>query len=410
MRGARFVIWAVAIFLTLMVGGLIWLALRSASDDGAAKAPDRAIYRDQLEEIGRDQARGVLAAEEAERARAEVARRLLAADARQARVTAGGPRWAALAAFALIGAGALALYAQVGAPGRPDMGLSDRVALAEELRAARPDQAAREAAMPDWTPPAGADTRYLDLVRQLRDAVAERPDDAQGLELLARHEAALGNLKAARAAQEQLVALRGEEATTEEWLTLAGLSIEAAGGFVTPEAEHALRQVLDRAPRNQPAQYYMGLMLIQTGRPDLAFRIWERLLREGPETAPWVRIIRGEIAGLAALAGVRYDPPAAARPAPALPGPDADAVAAAEDMTPEERQDMIRGMVEGLAERLASEGGGPEEWARLITALGILGETDRARAIYAEARQTFGAVPDALARVEAAAERAGIAE
>jgi cytochrome c-type biogenesis protein CcmH len=71
---------------------------------------------------------------------------------------------------------------------------------------------------------------------------------------------------------------------------------------------------------------------------------------------------------------------------------------------------MIRGMVEGLAARLADTGGPAEDWARLITALGVLGEQDRAGAIYAEARQAFGAEPQGLALIEDAAEQAGIAE
>ena len=70
---------------------------------------------------------------------------------------------------------------------------------------------------------------------------------------------------------------------------------------------------------------------------------------------------------------------------------------------------MIRGMVEGLALRLAEDGGPPEDWARLIGALGVLGETARARAIWDEARQAFADSPQALAAIRAAAERAGVA-
>jgi cytochrome c-type biogenesis protein CcmH len=78
-------------------------------------------------------------------------------------------------------------------------------------------------------------------------------------------------------------------------------------------------------------------------------------------------------------------------------------------MTPEERMDMIRGMVAGLSDRLATEGGSPDEWARLIRAYGVLGETDRAAAIWAEAQQVFP-VEEAIAPIREAARAAGVAE
>ena len=76
-------------------------------------------------------------------------------------------------------------------------------------------------------------------------------------------------------------------------------------------------------------------------------------------------------------------------------GPSAADMAAAAEMSSEDRAAMVRGMVERLADRLAREGGPAEDWARLITALGVLGETDDARDIYAEARETFGSEPSA---------------
>ena len=90
-------------------------------------------------------------------------------------------------------------------------------------------------------------------------------------------------------------------------------------------------------------------------------------------------------------------------------GPDADAIAAAEDMTPAERVEMIGAMVEGLAARLAAEGGAPADWARLVTAYGVMGRLDAAAAVYAEARLVFADAPDALDALARAAERAGLA-
>ena len=83
---------------------------------------------------------------------------------------------------------------------------------------------------------------------------------------------------------------------------------------------------------------------------------------------------------------------------------------AAEDMSPEQRQEMIGGMVARLEARLADQGGTPEEWARLISSLGVLGQTDHARDIWTEAQTRFAASPEALQTVRAAAQAAGLVE
>ena len=79
-------------------------------------------------------------------------------------------------------------------------------------------------------------------------------------------------------------------------------------------------------------------------------------------------------------------------------------------MSQDDRQEMIRGMVDRLAERLGTEGGSPAEWARLIGALGVLGDTQRAAAIWAEAQTVFADVQGVLDQLRAAAIQAGVAE
>ncbi|WP_368072340.1 tetratricopeptide repeat protein, partial [Leisingera sp. JC1] len=96
--------------------------------------------------------------------------------------------------------------------------------------------------------------------------------------------------------------------------------------------------------------------------------------------------------------------------APALPGPSAEDMAGASELTPEEQQEMIRGMVTRLSDRLATEGGSAEEWARLIGALSVLGETERARTVYDEARSAFESDAEALALLETIAAQAGLTE
>ncbi len=97
-----------------------------------------------------------------------------------------------------------------------------------------------------------ADPKHLELLAKLREALDERPDDLAGYELLARNEAGLGNFVAARKAQARILELKGEDATPADYANHAYLQIAAAGGYVSPEAEAALSEVL-AARSGQPA-------------------------------------------------------------------------------------------------------------------------------------------------------------
>ena len=402
--------WIIPAAMSLAVAAVIGLSVLRARDtgsDGDDAEQDLGIYRKQLEEVDRDRARGVIPEEEADRLRAEIARRLIAADSRSdaAGETKEPSRVRPVLVAGLVVllvAVPLALYVYLGAPGYPDLGLQSRIAAANERMENRPDQTEAEASLPAGTlPPAETPTEEFEvLITRLRDAVAARPDDLQGQQLLARNEAALGNFKSAYMAQEQVLSLKGDEATADDYLAYGDMLILAAGGYVSPQAENALRAALARDPNYPPALYYMGLMMRQNGRPDVTFRLWDRLLRAGPEEAPWIPPIRAQIDEIAALAGVEYDQP---RPAESLAGPSAEDMANAQDLSAEDRQEMIRGMVSRLSERLATQGGSPAEWARLIRAYGVLGDVTRAQSIAREARQVFAATPEALAEIEAAA-------
>jgi cytochrome c-type biogenesis protein CcmH len=407
--------WIVAFVMAGAVAALLLLALRRGGEEASAAEADVQVYKDQLREVDRDLARGVLTPAEAEAVRVEVSRRLLEADrqtaqgataARAPGVATGAV--AALSAVAVVG-GTFALYQRLGAPGYPDLPLATRIATAEAARANRPSQATAEAEVAALERPAvEASEEYLALMERLRATVAERPDDIQGQRLLARNEAALGNYVAAREAQARIMELLGDAATAQDHADHADLMVMAAGGYVSPEAEAALSRVLTQDPGNGAARYYTGLLMIQTGRPDLAFEIWDGLLRSSQPTDPWVLPIRAQIRDLAQIAGLTdYAPPDMAT-APAAPGPTAEQMEAAAEMTPEERMGMIRGMVDGLSDRLATEGGPPEDWARLIGALGVLGETAQATAIADEAETVFAGNDAALSMIAEARVRAGL--
>lgn len=380
---------------------------------GRRASYDAQIYRDQLKEVDAERARGLLGADEAEATRIEISRRLLqAADAEAAEAaSARAPRRITLAsgvgALVLVTAAALGLYDLMGTPELPDQPFAERERRMAEAHANRPGQAVAEAAYAERQsggPEMARDANGSELVARLKTVLEERPGDLQGHRLLARSLASLGQFAEARAAQEEVLAILGEEANAEDRFELAELMILAAGGYVSPEAEALLSEGLRSAPDHPLGRYYSGLTLLQAGRPDLAYPLWTRLLEESPPDAPWVEPIRAQIDAVARMAGL--PPPATTAP---TPGPSQADIAAAQDMSPEERQAMIESMVEGLSARLADEGGPPADWARLIRALGVMGETDRAQAILTEAQARFAADPAGLAEIEAGARAGGLA-
>src|SRR3546814_9935238 len=72
-------------------------------------------------------------------------------------------------------------------------------------------------------------------------------------------------------------------------------------------------------------------------------------------------------------------------PASGAPGPDQAQVQAAQQMSPEERTAMIRGMVDRLAEKLKAEPDDVDGWLRLARARDVLGDHDAAREALQEA-------------------------
>ncbi|WBU60668.1 c-type cytochrome biogenesis protein CcmI [Paracoccus albus] len=406
--------WLLAIALTLTVAlAILWPFWRAnAAVAEPAAAYDLRIYRDQLTEVDRDLSRGIISPVEAERLRVEIGRKVLSADQqfqKENRSHAASRRYGILAAVVLgvlIGGGWL-VYARIGSPDDPDMALKSRIAQAEARYAARSSQAAAEAAQPEQAPGPQPDAEFAALMTELREGVATRPNDVRGLTLLARYEARLGNTLAAKQAQSRLIEAKGDAATAADHALLAGFMTEAAGGLITPEAEAEVQRALQLDPDNPQARYMIGLLQAQNGRPDRAFPVWAALLEDTPPESPWNQAIAAVIEDIAWLAGQPdYQPPQSAAP----PGPDAETMQAAADMSPEERQAFVRNMVEQLETRLGTEGGTPDEWARLISSLGVLGDMEHAQEIYAEAQSLFSEEPDALAPIQAAAQQAGLTE
>ncbi|MDE0694502.1 MAG: c-type cytochrome biogenesis protein CcmI [Boseongicola sp.] len=402
------IFWLLAcLIIAGAVATMVHALMRVRTGEVGNAVSDVQVYRDQLNEVARDEARGVLAETEAEAARLEISRRLLDADRRAQARDEHAPGNRGLAAGIIIAtlfAGGVGIYLAQGAPGKPDLPMKSRLAALEAAAQNRPSQMEAETvAAPGLPGPEAVAEDFLELMDRLRAAVKERPSDIQGLTLLARNEARLGNFAAARQTLEQLLAAKEDRVTTGDLAAMIEMMVFSAGGYVSPEAEAYVLRLLAHDPGNRAGRYFLGLLQVQVGRPDLAFPFWRDLLETSVADEPWVPVLRAGIADVAAGAGMKYEPPVAR-------GPTAAEIEAADDMEAEDRDVMIRGMVEGLAARLAQDGGGPEEWAQLVHSLMVLGEEQRARIVYAEAKEVFGDDEAAMAVIRDAGARFGLSE
>jgi cytochrome c-type biogenesis protein CcmH len=399
-------VWAVAALMALVVVIAILRAFFAVQMGAKASELDVQVYKDQLTSLSSDLDRGVVSEGEADAARLEISRRILAADKRaQDEDVANDLRISkpllALIALVLF-AGSMGLYGLVGSPRIPDQPLAARLEEARIARAQRPNQVEAEVQIPAEKSPEGIPEDYLELVTKLRDTMKEQPNDVEGWKLLAMHEARIGNIRAAWRAKDRVITLLGDKTKASDYTDLAEYMIVATNGYVSTDAEETLSKSLRMDAKSPRTRYYSGLALAQNGRPDIAYRMWAGLLDEGPEDAPWIGAIRGQIGSVARAAGVNVADQNA-------PGPSSEQIEEAKEMTPEERQEMIHGMVSGLAERLETDGGTAAEWARLIRAYGTLGETGKASDTWGKARESFNGDANALAILMEAAQAAEVA-
>jgi cytochrome c-type biogenesis protein CcmH len=197
----------------------------------------------------------------------------------------------------------------------------------------------------------------------------------------------LGRLDDAIKARRAALALGGE--TSERLSGLGEALVAAADGKVTDEAKSVFERAVALDAENIKARYFIGVAAEQGGRPADAAKLWSAMLAGAPADAPWADFIRGEIARVGTPAGMGSGP-----------NPTEQDVAAASDLSAEQRTVMIRGMIERLAERLNRDGSDLDGWLRLVRSYMMLGDQDKARAAASDARRALAGEPDKLRRIE----------
>lgn len=392
----------------------IVLPLLRGTGSGPARAVyDQAVYRDQLRELDRDIARGLITGTEAHAARLEIQRRLLAAEsggggASVARAgdaasvpppDSPGPTRAPVMALVIAGVvslGSVALYGLLGEP-------LSRIDPSVEQTAARQAEIER-------------------LVARLRERLAADPNSQEGWRLYARTTAAMADWDTAVTAYQRAIALG--DGSVDTLAAYAEVLVARARGVVTPLARETFRIVLDREPDYGMARFYLAVAAGQDGQPAEAIRQLQALAADLPGDAP-VRVeLARRIADIATEAGMApptlaagkppmataagspsVGPPAPAAPVPGspatgpAPGPDQATMDAAATMPAADRAAMIRAMVARLAERLEREPDDRDGWMRLGQSWSVLNEPDKAADAYERAAAL--APDDVAARLRA---------
>lgn len=352
--------WVLAAILTAMIlTAVLWPLLRSSGAAANRHEHDVAVYRDQLAEIDRDLHRGVLNDSEADAARIEVSRRMLAADRREARIRQGGAaarakpvghagRVTAMVLLAAVPLATVAAYLVAGSPHIPSQPFAQRdpaereargQAIAETEALARALQTTRQTDLAGWME-LGQRWTELALFDQAVDAYARAVGLSEGAP--------------------RVLSAYGEAL------------VNAGSGTVTNQAIETFRQVLTRAPDEPRALYYLGLSERQAGRDEAALAYWQQLAAITPPTATWLPLLIARMEELADHLDRDFDDlmPALAE---APPGPTAEEMLAAQGMADEDRSAMIEGMVAGLAARLEAEPDDLEGWLRLAQSYEVLG-------------------------------------
>jgi cytochrome c-type biogenesis protein CcmH len=365
---ATMILWVIfALMTAAAIFAVVWPLGRASR--ASAGGSDLAVYKDQLKEIDSDRACGLIGEAEAEAARLEISRRLLAAaDAPPGASTAATGslrserrRVAAVAALAVLTLGPLGFYIALGSPNIPG-----------------------EPAFARVTTPKGHES-IASLVSQVEAHLATSPNDGAGWEVLAPVYTRLGRFDDAVQARKKALLLNGPTATREA--DLGEAETAAANGVVTAEAKAAFERAVASDPKEAKARYFLGLAAEQDGMNDEAASIWRSMLAEAPTGAPWVAFVRQ------ALARVSGGPVATVEPSTA----DISAVA---NMSEDARRDTIRGMVARLADRLHDNGGDVEGWLRLVRAYVVLGDRTKAKDAAADAKRALGERPDDVRRID----------
>jgi cytochrome c-type biogenesis protein CcmH len=246
-----------AIVLATVLGPL----MKSTRAPVERAAFDRAIYRDQLKELDRDAARGVVGTDEAAAARLELQRRLLAAEKDDAPTSSGArlPVVAIVLSTILVTV-AGGIYLRLGSPSLPDLPYADRAA-------ERSKDVQAQAQL----------TQIRAMVAKLAEEMASKPDDLEGWLRLGRSYSVLNQPAEAQAAFAHAETLKPNDTAVMMAETEAMLAGHAPTDPIPDPVVTLLRRVIAIDPKVPAALWYLGLHAAQQGAFAEARNDWQKL-------------------------------------------------------------------------------------------------------------------------------------
>ena len=368
--------WLIGGALTaLTMLSLLFPVFRSRKSTPAGEMA-QAVFVDQLSEVDRDEARGIISGDEAASARTEVKRRMLSEAKREdlqqlPSEKKGG--WLLLAVALAAPALGTAGYTFLGSPQLPSISSAER-------------QGERDEAI-----------KIAELTAQLKNQlISDENSPAEGWIMLGQTYMRAARYSEATWAFETLIK-RGE-ISPAIFAMYAESMIADEDGIVTPKAAAAIEESLKLDPYNVAAIYYKSMELDQVGETRAAFDLLRNRIEFEDNFQPWMETVAARANWLAGKIGgeeasLRIDIPAA-------PGPSAEDVAAAGEMSEEDRQAFIRSMVERLAAQLEESPDDLDGWLRLARAYSVLGESENANAAYTQANRLATTLPQGDPRLK----------
>jgi cytochrome c-type biogenesis protein CcmH len=383
-------LWIAAVVMTAAVlMAVLMPLLRGMKKQPPGRAEyDLAVYKDQLGELERDRDRGLIDEAEAEAARIEIQRRMLATTPKGKKTETAHPPNRAFAAVigVALAVAAFGFYFVLGSPGVPNQPFAERNITSEI--AARESQLERD--------------EVLGLTAKLEQRLKENPGDLNSWVLLGRTYLTISEIDSALAAYRKAMGVSNRRPDVVS--SYAEALVLAEDGRVPPEARTLFRETTAADPFNPRARYYLGLGLAQQGKVKEALQAWVDLRALSPEGASWLAAVDQQIASAAQELGLA---PWAVKPsaealalgltAKTTPGifsapakepprrPSAGDVEAASRMSEGDRAEMIRSMVQRLADRLKENPDDADGWRRLARAYEVLGKTEKAEDAVARA-------------------------
>jgi cytochrome c-type biogenesis protein CcmH len=384
----KVLLWAIFAALTAAV---LYALLRPLAGGGASdesrSAFNATVYRDQLGEVESDRERGLIGKGDAEAARVEIARRLLASDAEGNSAsdasTRSSLRAVALGLAVALPLAVLSLYLVYGSPRLPDQPLVAR--------------------LQDPT----SDKNLAVLVARVEARLRQHPEEGEGWEVIAPVYMGWRRYSDAAEAYRQSIRLLGE--SPKRLASYGQALVLANNGVVTEDARKALERAITLDPELIEPRLVLIIAKEQDGKLAEAVEEWRKLLASAPADAPWRKLVEQRLAeDEAKLAGKGSSAKPEAAEAAAPKGPSPEDVAAAESMNPGDRQAMIEAMVQRLADRLTQNGDDLAGWLKLVRAYTVLDRKDDALKALGKAKTQFSGNDAALRELDALASELGL--